>query len=50
VEQTTLTNEAVGSKSKQYNCSIILRGNTAEYTCPEAKRWGTPPLDYLVVG
>jgi len=50
VEQAAITNEAVGSKSKRYNFSIIRKGNTAEYACPEVKRWGTPPLDCLVVG
>jgi len=29
-----LTNEALGTESHQYNCSIIPRGKAAADTCP----------------
>ena len=49
VVQPALTNEALGTESQRYNCSIISRGNAAEHACPESKRWQTPTLDYLAV-
>jgi len=37
--QSVLNNEALGTESQPYNCSIVRRGNAAEHACPEVKRW-----------
>jgi hypothetical protein len=39
---SALTNEALGTESHQYNCSIIHRRKAAADTCPEASRQQTP--------
>ena len=32
--QPALSTEAQGTKSQQYNCFIILKGNASERACP----------------
>jgi hypothetical protein len=39
VVQPALTNEAIGTESRRYNCCIIRRGHAAEHACPEVTSW-----------